>query len=201
MKVIKGNGNSQKTFTTEKNNNPQPNTNWYNSIDVNLFYFIAAILLFCVLLFLFIKNKNNEVITEEPQLAKVSHLKITKSFKNYHPDPVEDEAFILPVNPLADAQEKLLGSDRQTFYKVLDVSLYKYLGEKLKVPEGELTKKKINERMDKCSVGVGTTLLVNSLLEEIQLSLYAPIYSETKMQEVYDKASEVISLLDKQVVD
>ncbi len=202
MRVIKGSGNNQKIFNTE-NKNPQSNTNWYDSIDVNLFYFIAALLLFCVLAFFFIKNKREkkDVVTAENQSEKYPYVKITKSFRNYQPDPVEEEAFILPVNPLADAQEKLLGSDITAFYKVLDVSLYKYLAEKLKVPAGELTKKKINERMDKCSVGVGTTLLVNSLLEEIQLSLYAPIYSETKMQEVYDKATEVISLLDKQVVD
>ncbi len=201
MRVIKGSGNSQKIFT--ENKNPPFNTNWFDSIDVNLFYFIAALLLFCVLLFFFIKNKRakKDVVTAENQSEKDTYVKPPKSFRNYQPDPVEEEAFILPLNPLADAQEKLLGSDSQTFYKVLDVSLYKYLAEKLKVPVGELTKKKINERMDKCSVGVGTTLLVNSLLEEIQLSLYAQIYSETKMQEVYDKANEVVSLLDKQIVD
>jgi hypothetical protein len=82
---------------------------------------------------------------------------------------------------------------------VLYVSLYKYLSEKLKVPVEELTKKKINESMDKCNVGVGTALLVNSLLEDIQLNLYAPVSSETQMQEVYEKASEVVSLLDKQI--
>ena len=99
---------------------------------------------------------------------------------------------------MADAENKLTTGDTQ-FYKVLDVSLHKYLSEKLKVPPEELTKKKINEQMDKCNVGVGTTLLVNSLLEDIELNLYAPVSSEKQMQQVYEKASEVVSLLDKQI--
>ncbi|HUS00930.1 MAG TPA: hypothetical protein VMY77_04345, partial [Chitinophagaceae bacterium] len=102
-------------------------------------------------------------------------------------------------NPLADAEEELAQRDTSRFYKVLDVSLHNYLSEKLQVPVEELTKKKINERMDKCNVGVGTTLLVNSLLEDIEVNLYAPVTSEIQMQEVYEKASEVVSLLDKQV--
>jgi hypothetical protein len=53
--------------------------------------------------------------------------------------------------------------------------------------------------MDKYEVGVGTTLLVNTLLEDINLNVYAPVSSETQMQAVYEKASEVVSLLDKQI--
>ena len=82
---------------------------------------------------------------------------------------------------------------------MLDLSLHKYLSEKLKVPVEELNKKKINERMDKNNIGVGTTLLVNSLLEDIELNLYAPASSESQMQQVYEKASEAVSLLDKQI--
>jgi hypothetical protein len=37
------------------------------------------------------------------------------------------------------------------------------------------------------------------LLEDIEINLYAPVSSESKMQEVYEKASEVVSLLDKQI--
>ena len=53
--------------------------------------------------------------------------------------------------------------------------------------------------MDKYNVGVGTTLLVNAVLQEIDINLYAPVSSETKMLEVYEKASEAVSLLDKQI--
>jgi hypothetical protein len=69
----------------------------------------------------------------------------------------------------------------------------------LKYPENELSKRKINELLDRCNVGIGTTLMLTSLLEKIELNLYAPASSADHMQEIYEKASEVVSLLDKQV--
>ena len=75
----------------------------------------------------------------------------------------------------------------------------KYLSAKLNFPEKELNKKKINELLDKHNVGIGTTLMLTSLLENIELNLYAPFSPANQMQQVYEKASEVVSLLDKQV--
>ncbi|MEJ7674618.1 MAG: hypothetical protein WKF59_18445 [Chitinophagaceae bacterium] len=100
---------------------------------------------------------------------------------------------------MADAEENLRSVDNGQFYKKLNVGLHKYLSEILKVPLEDLTRKKINERMDKCNVGVGTALLVNSLLKDIEVNLYAPVSSEMQKQELYERASEVVALLDKQV--
>lgn len=185
INVVKGSGNSQNIYNTVKKND-QKNRAWYNIVDTNLIYFIGTLALFIVLMALFIKGKKGRktaVIESERQENKIP----------------EEKEFIIPANPLAKAEEKLSEGDTRQFYKTLDISLNKYLSQKLKVPFEELTKKKINERMDKCNVGVGTTLLVNSLLEDIHLNLYAPVFSETEMQKAYDKASEVVSLLDKQV--
>jgi hypothetical protein len=154
-------------------------------------YFIAAgLLLLVASIILFAKNKKikKEAVAEKSTSSIIPENKVE-----------EVNEFIIPVNPLAEAEERLAEGDGAQFYKVLDVSFHNYLSEKLKVPAEELTKKKINERMDKCNVGVGTTLLVNSLLEDIEVNLYAPVSSETEMKEVYEKASEAVSLLDKQV--
>ena len=159
-----------------------------SNIDYRWYFGGAGIILIAIL-FLIINKKNK----------KQTHIKTTKPLSNYQPDPVEEEVFIIPENPLADAENKLAEGDSRQFYKVLDVSLHKYLSEKLKLPVEELSRKKINERMDKSNVGVGTTLLVSSVLEDIELNLYAPVSSETQMQEVYEKASEAVSLLDKQI--
>ncbi len=197
--VKKGTGNPHKTFKSESND--QQTNNWYNSIDRNLIYFIGTLILFCVLTILFVKNKNSkkQAVISGEHIRKDIGVKAPKSFGNYQSDPVEEEAFIIPANPLAEAEQKFSEGDIAQFYKVLDISFHNYLSEKLNVPVEELTKKKINERMDKYNVGVGTTLLVNSVLEDIELNLYAPAYSETKMQEVYEKAREAVSLIDKQI--
>ena len=186
--VTKGTGNSS-NFNNSKQRVRLIDDQIYDSTFDYRWYLGGAAILLIAISFLIINKKNKKNIS----------LKTTETFNNYQPDPVEQEAFIIPQNPLIDAENKLAEGDTGQFYKVLDVSLHKYLSEKLKVPVEELNKKRINERMDKCNVGVGTTLLVNAVLEDIELNLYAPVSSETKMQKVYENASEVVSLLDKQI--
>ncbi len=102
-------------------------------------------------------------------------------------------------NPLHQAEATLLENNANKFYYTINNCLRKYLSVKLNFSENELSKKKINELLDKCNVGISTTLMLNSLLEKIELNLYAPAASASQMREVYEKASEVISLLDRQV--
>ena len=187
--VEKGTGNHQAVLNATDQSNTIKNKSWYDLVNSYGIYFITALLLLSVFIILFAKNKRDKkepVMDTPPVIIPENKME-------------EINEFIIPVNPLADAEDKLSEGDIPQFYKVLDVSLHNYFSEKLKVPVQELTKKKINERMDKCNVGVGTTLLVNSLLEDIQVNLYAPVSSATQMQEVYEKASEVVSLLDKQI--
>ncbi|MBA2249928.1 MAG: protein BatD [Chitinophagaceae bacterium] len=105
---------------------------------------------------------------------------------------------VIPSNPLIEAERILFENDSSNFYPSLYNALRNYLSVKLDVSPEELNKKKISEQLDKCNVGVGTALILNSLLNEIELNLYAPPSSATHMQAVYEKASEVVSLLDKQ---
>ncbi|HVZ97650.1 MAG TPA: BatD family protein [Chitinophagaceae bacterium] len=104
----------------------------------------------------------------------------------------------VPANPLEEAHQKLSEGNSSAFYRTMDVSIRKYLSEKFKVPANELTRKRINDELDKCNVGLGTSLRLLSLMEKIELNLYAPPGSANEMADVYEKASEVISLLDKQ---
>ncbi|MEO5783265.1 MAG: BatD family protein [Ginsengibacter sp.] len=188
MHVTKGTGNSQKVVTSSVQNNSGQNKNWYDIIYTYRIYITAGIMLLGLLAILFVKSKK-----DKKDIIETTH---TNTPENKVEQTVE---FIIPQNPLADAEDKLAQGDTGQFYKVLDISLYKYLSQKLKVPAEELNRKKINERMDKYNVGVGTTLLVNSLLADIEQNLYAPASSESQMQQVYEKASEVVSLLDKQI--
>ena len=181
--VEKGNGHQNITSRTDQNKSDKVSLN--NTIFNNRWYLIGGVICLSALIVLFIRrkteNRNPEIINKPSQ------------------EPVEEAVFIIPTNPLAEAEEKLINNDATEFYKVLDTSLKIYLSKKLQVPAEELTRKKINERMDKCNVSVGTTLLVGSLLNDLEVNLYAPVSSEIEMQELYEKASEVVSLLDKQV--
>lgn len=184
--VEKGTGSQKVTAPTDNNKNE--NKEQAGDRYVYLYYLGAGILLLSVILvFVAVKKRDKMLaISGTPAIAAENIIE-------------ESNGFIIPLNPLEEAEHKLSDGDSSEFYKTLDVSLHKYLSQKLQVPAEELTHKKINERMDKCGVGVGTTLLVNSLLEDIEINLYAPASSEALMQEVYEKASEVVSLLDKQI--
>ncbi|MEO6187623.1 MAG: hypothetical protein ABIO82_03120, partial [Ginsengibacter sp.] len=109
------------------------------------------------------------------------------------------EEFIIPENPLLAAHEKLLESNEAQFYRVLDSSLKKYLAVKFKVPVEELTKKRLMEELDKCNVGCSTSRMLTSLLDEVELNVYAPASNSNHLQGTYEKASEVVALLEKQV--
>lgn len=113
-----------------------------------------------------------------------------------HVEEVKEE---VPKSPLLQAEEMLCENNATNFYPVINHCLRTYLSVKLNFPERELNKKKINELLDKYNVGVGTTIMLTSLLENIELNLYAPLAPANQMKEVYEKASEVVSLLDKQV--
>ena len=153
-------------------------------------YIIAGIVLLAGFIIMFFKRNTSS--------TKIALTEPAKEGKQIVPEKI-DEHFIIPENILEDAHVKLMEEDSAGFYNVLDISLKKYLSAKLKVPAEELTKKKLNEELDKCNVGLGTSFKLSSLLEDIELNVYAPPSNVNHLKEVYEKASEVISLLDKQV--
>jgi BatD DUF11 like domain len=111
----------------------------------------------------------------------------------------KSEEFKVPGNPLKEANEQLTEGNSPKFYRTLDHSMRIYLASKFNVPAEELDKNRINEELDRHNVGLGTSLRLNALLEEIELNVYAPPSPITHLKETYEKAAEVVSLLDKQV--
>ena len=157
----------------------------------SLYFAVGILLLAGIIFWIFQKNASRK---------KYELLKKETKDKNPGKDSVETKPeFIIPGNPLQEAHEKLMEENSVAFYSVLDASFKKYLSAKFKVPAEELTKKRLNEELDKCNVGLGTSLLLSSLMEDVELNLYAPPSNANHLKEVYEKASEVVSLLDKQV--
>lgn len=144
-----------------------------------------------VLLIIFLmikKNRNKDDLERE---IKVDDL------KNEAGEVAEE--FTIPESPLIAAHEKLMQQDSKEFYHTLDASLKNYLSSKLKVPASELSKKRLTEELDKYNVSLNTSLMLTSLMDEIEMNLYAPPSNANELNNVFEKASEVVSLLDKQV--
>lgn len=186
--VSKGSGHPQNSFVQTGKKVPENNhlistkTEWI--VGVFLLFGIIILILFSIIK----KNKNKDTLETK---IKLDDLKNAQEEKK--------REFVIPENPLLAAHEMLVAQNSTAFFSTLDSSLKKYLASKFKVPISELNRKRLNEEVDKCNVSLGTSLMLSSLLDEIEINRYAPPSSVYHLNSIFEKASEVVSLLDKQV--
>ncbi|WP_405416149.1 BatD family protein [Maribacter sp. Asnod1-A12] len=95
------------------------------------------------------------------------------------------------------AARKQLGI-KESFYVALERALHNYLKAKLKIETSEFSKDKINELLKEKQIDDTTVNNFIALLKNCEAARYSP-FSDVQMQADYDKASEVISLMDKQL--
>jgi len=93
--------------------------------------------------------------------------------------------------------KKALGN-KEAFYVALEKGLHNYLKAKLKIETSEFSKDKIATLFYEKQVDEGAKDGFIALLKNCEMARYSP-FSEVQMQQDYDKASEVISYLDKQL--
>ncbi|WP_335967099.1 BatD family protein [Galbibacter sp. PAP.153] len=96
---------------------------------------------------------------------------------------------------LSEAKKNL--GNKEAFYESLERALHNYLKAKLKIVTSEFSKEKISELL--LSKGVEDDVVDNfiALLKSCELARYSPS-TIAEMQKDYEKAAEVISLIDKQ---
>lgn len=166
----------------QTNNFISTKTEWITGIA------LLAIIILAILFLIIKKNKSKNDLEKNIRLDDLEN-------------EIEDkkQEFIIPESPLTEVHQKLVNGNSSEFYHTLDASLKKYLAAKFKVPENELSKKRLSEELDKCNVSVGTSMMLISLMDEVEINLYAPPSNATELNKVFEKASEVVSLLDKQV--
>ncbi|EAR02955.1 BatD family protein [Maribacter sp. HTCC2170] len=95
------------------------------------------------------------------------------------------------------AAKKTLGK-KDAFYVALEKALHNYLKAKLKIETSEFSKDKIATLLIEKKVDEPTKDGFIGLLKNCEMARYSP-FSDVQMQQDYDKASEVISYLDKQL--
>ncbi len=95
------------------------------------------------------------------------------------------------------AAKKSLGN-KEAFYIALEKGLHNYLKAKLKIETSEFSKDKITTLLIEKQVDDTTKDGFIALLKNCEMARYSP-FSDVQMKQDYDKASEVISYLDKQL--
>jgi hypothetical protein len=97
---------------------------------------------------------------------------------------------------LKEAQ-KALGNKEQ-FYNALERALHNYLKAKLNIVTSEFSKEKIQELLRNKSAEEATISQFLELLKNCEMARYSP-FSNVEMKQDYDKASNVISMIDRQI--
>nr|WP_298996444.1 BatD family protein [uncultured Allomuricauda sp.] len=97
---------------------------------------------------------------------------------------------------LSTAKKEL--GNKEAFYVALEKGLHNYLKAKLKIETSEFSKEKISSVLDEKKVDYSDIAGFISLLTNCEMARYSP-FSDVQMQQDYEKASEVISKLDKQL--
>ncbi|WP_419214237.1 BatD family protein [Maribacter sp. X9] len=95
------------------------------------------------------------------------------------------------------AAKKQLGN-KDSFYVALERALHNYLKAKLKIETSEFSKDKIAELLAQKQIDETTISGFIALLQNCEAARYSP-FSDVQMQSDYEKASEVISQMDKQL--
>lgn len=187
--ITKGKGISNTPYL--KNKTVETPTTVTGIVEKYVLYFIIGIISLAGIIWgIFKRNSSGK---------KTAIIKSGKADASVNNIVKEEPPFVIPERPLEEAHQQLAEENSSSFYRILDASIKKYLSAKFKVPAEELNKKRINEELDKCNVGLGTSLRLSSLMDDIELNLYAPASNVNQLKEIYEKASEVVSLLDKQV--
>ena len=95
------------------------------------------------------------------------------------------------------AAKKQLGN-KEAFYVALERALHNYLKAKLKIETFEFSKEKIAELLNEKSVDEDSITGFLELLKNCEMARYSP-FSNVQMQQDYDKASNVITQMDKRL--
>lgn len=96
---------------------------------------------------------------------------------------------------LSEAKRNL--GNKEAFYESLERALHNYLRAKLKLVTSEFSKEKISELLLSKNVDKQAVDKFIALLKSCELARYSPS-TTAEMQSDYNKAAEVISLIDKQ---
>lgn len=97
---------------------------------------------------------------------------------------------------LSTAKKELGNEDN--FYIALEKALHNYLKAKLKIETSEFSKEKITELLIERKAGEQQIEDFIGLLKNCEMARYSP-FTDVQMQQDYNKASEVIAQIDKQL--
>jgi len=183
--VAKGTGKPQRIDTTQNKIVKEPLLKRFFSNRWRVVSLVAVLIILGLIFWLKSENRKERRINEQKEAEKLAALN----------EPVE-EIIHGQENPLAAAEESLQRNDGKEFYLLLNQDLKNYLSHKLSISLEELNKKNISEKLDKKGIINETSLQLHVLMDEIEWQLYTPFTENEKMAATYEKAYDLVQLLN-----
>ncbi len=99
-------------------------------------------------------------------------------------------------NPLFQTESCLTRDDCFEFYTILNTELKNYLSRKFLLGQNEVNSQILTVAMDKKGISNQTVLQLQELLAAIEWQLYTPYERTEKMNELYQKAQEIVQTIN-----
>jgi hypothetical protein len=100
---------------------------------------------------------------------------------------------------LAQAEKSMKSGDKENFFVNVLSALYSYAGNKMNIPVAELSKEKVVELLKGKNVQEDAIHELVKLMDECEFARYAPGLQSGDLQEVYNRAANIITKIENEV--
>ncbi len=102
------------------------------------------------------------------------------------------KANAIALRRLATAKKLMQNKNEQAFYNEVIRALWEFLSDKLYIPQAQLSKENIAEKLTTKNVSQHKIDALNETLESCEQALFSPEIAQNKMPATFDKARELI---------
>lgn len=126
---------------------------------------------------------NQKRIKENANVARMKNKKASK----------------VALKRLKEASGHLHAGSNEKFYESVERAFWGYLSDKLTIPASELSREKASAELIKHTVSEGIIERFIQILDTCEFARYAPGEGSAQMRELYEEATEVMSVMEKEI--
>jgi len=100
---------------------------------------------------------------------------------------------------LKEASSHLQSNSNEKFYESVTRAFWGYLSDKLTIPASELSREKASEELTRHSVSGEIVERFVKILDTCEYARFAPGGGSSKMHELFTEATDVMSVMEKEI--
>ena len=150
---------------------------FFGSFAFYLLYIGGTLILLAIYLL------NQKRIRENANVARMKNKKASK----------------VALKRLKEASQHLHAGSNEKFYESVTRAFWGYLSDKLTIPASELSREKASDELSRHEVTAGIIERFVQILDTCEFARFAPGGGSEKMKELFDEATEVMSVMEKEI--